>query len=127
MASANKYKSLSMKLYKTLEDLKEIMKAHNTWQSDEISKMVTKNLKKPPQDLNIPLDLTKDSKKQDFQRAVTFNGGRRSEFLSARGKQPSRIIEEDTSEEESLEKITGEEIVADEDKVLRELFRTNVN
>lgn len=125
MASGNKYKSLSVKLYKTLEDLKEMMKAQNNWHQDEINKLVSKNLQKTGKEYHDFGDILKDHKKNDFQRATTFHN-RRSAFLSSKGKQPSKIMEEDPSEEVSSELIHQEEAVPDEDKVLKELFRTNV-
>ena len=126
MASGNKYKSLSIKLYRTLDDLKQIMKAQNTWQNDEINKIVIKNLKKT--ELDLEKDEPKSFKKQDFQRATTYTGnkGRRSEFVSSRMKQPSKIMEEEYSQEDSSESQDKEDLVANEDKILNDLFRTNV-
>ena len=123
--SGNKYKSLSVKLYKTIDDFKEMMKVQNTWQSDEIARMVSKNLKKA--DLEAPNEEMKIFKKQDFQRATTYTGGRGSLFSNNKGKEPSKIFEEvNDSDSEMIAEKNKVEAIANEDRILNELFRTNV-
>lgn len=124
MASGNKYKALSTKLYKTLEDLKEIMKAQNNWHGEEINKIVIKNFKKLESDLKLDGEDQKHFKKQDFQRATTFKTGK-PEFITSKGKYPSKIMEEEF-EVESSEDLLMEESKTNEDKILTELFRANV-
>lgn len=129
MASANKYKSLAMKLYNSIEDLKSIMKTQNTWRQDEINKLVLQNAKRRDS-CSVSEETSRLKRKMDFQRAITITDGKSAKnFKNFRGgKSPQAMaIEEIESDDDSTPSKAQEDMLEDEEKILAQLFRTTVD
>lgn len=128
MASATKYKSLALKLYSSIEDLKTVMKSQSTWRQDEINRLVMQNAKRTDS-LGFAEENNRLRRKMDFQRAITITDGKTPKNMNTTKSDNSskyQVINEIQSDDDSIEMIGEDEQVSDEERILAELFRTSV-
>lgn len=128
MASATKYKSLALKLYSSIEDLKGIMKSQSTWRKDEINRLVMQNAKHRDS-LGFAEENNRLRRKMDFQRAITITDGKTLKNVNTPKHDKSskhQVINEVQSDDDSIEMKGEDEQVSYEERILTELFRTSV-
>lgn len=116
------------------------MKSQNAWRQEEIDRLVMRNVSRNKEQEEQASQIRQLVKKSSFYRAVTISGAKRNTmFIPQRFNGSSQLTPQHHSnhpltikEEKSIDDTSSEEIkenegaLTDEDKILAELFNTNV-